>query len=67
MNCEKPYPVNRFLCHFAGTYLTFDISKARRLLGYDPKRSPQESLREAVRWFRKNRPDLLPKNRGSST
>jgi len=67
MNWDRPYLVNRFLCHFAGTRLTFDISKARRLLGYEPRRSPHESLREAVRWFRKNRPELLPKKRGSST
>ena len=63
MNWERPYLVNRFLCPFAGSHLTFDISKARRLLGYDPKRSPRESLREAARWFRQNRPDLLPKKR----
>jgi nucleoside-diphosphate-sugar epimerase len=60
MNWERPYLVNRFLCHFAGTRLTFDISKARRLLGYEPTRSPHQSLREAARWFRENRPDLLP-------
>jgi nucleoside-diphosphate-sugar epimerase len=63
MNWKRPFLVNRFLCHFAGSHLTFDISKARRLLGYEPKYAPRESLREAVRWFKENRPDLLPKRR----
>jgi len=67
MNWKRPYLVNRFLCHFAGSYLTFDISKARRLLGYEPRYSPRESLREVARWFQKNRPDLLPPKREHST
>ena len=51
--------VNRFRLKFASAHMTFDISKARRVLGYAPKHETREGLREAARWFNKNRPDLI--------
>jgi len=63
---DRPNLINRFLYHFAGCRLTFDISKARRLLGYEPKRPTPASLRTATRWFKENRPDLLPRKREHS-
>ncbi len=62
----RPYLINRFLYHFAGSHLTYDISKARRLLGYEPKHSTRKSLREAARWIKENRPDLLAHDREGS-
>ena len=56
---EEPPLVNRFRYKFAAVRLTFDISKARRLLGYEPRYRTRDSLRETARWFVKNRPELL--------
>jgi len=64
---QKPYFINRFLYHFAGAHLTFDISKARKLLGYAPKRPMRELLLDTVQWFRENRPELLPDNGKDAT
>ena len=52
--------LNRFRYKFAATHLTFDVSKARRMLGWEPERDTEAALRLTARWFRENRPDLLP-------
>lgn len=57
---KNPPRINRFLYKFAATRLTFDISKAERVLGYKPKSPTRDSLRTAAAWFRENRPELLP-------
>ena len=58
---KEPPRMNRFRYKFAATHLTFDISRAKRLLGYEPKHETEESLRQTARWFRGNHPELLPK------
>lgn len=51
---SQPPILNRFRMKFMHTYLTFDISKARRELGYNPRDSFKESMREAVEWYEAN-------------
>jgi nucleoside-diphosphate-sugar epimerase len=63
LGAKEPPRLNRFRYKFAAVHLTFDISKARRLLGYEPGRRTREALRATARWFLKNRPDLLPRKR----
>lgn len=58
---DTTFMINWFLYHFAGVQLTYDISKARRLLGYEPKSPMRESLRRTIRWFKENHPEYLPK------
>jgi len=60
LGAKEPPRLNRFRYKFAGVRLTFDISKARRLLGYEPHRAMHDCLRRTARWFATNRPDLLP-------
>ena len=59
---KEPPRINRFRYKFAGARLTFDISRAREVLGYEPKCDMREALRATARWFRENRSDLLPKD-----
>ena len=58
---EEPPLINRSRLKFMVPPFTFSIEKARRLLGYEPKRTTEAGLRETLAWFRENRPDLLPK------
>ncbi len=58
---KEPPRLNRFRYKFAATHLTFDVSKARRVLGWTPHVDTEDALRRTARWFRENRPDLLPK------
>jgi nucleoside-diphosphate-sugar epimerase len=51
LGMKEPPRLNRFRYKFAGVRLTFDISKARRLLGYEPKYRTRDSLRGTARWF----------------
>ena len=37
--------VNRFRIKFTSAHLTFDISKARSMLGFEPKRSTVASIK----------------------
>jgi len=46
--------LNRFRLKFMHTYLTFDISKARRELGYAPEIPFDRALKETVKWFKEN-------------
>ena len=56
----EPPLVNKFRLKFMATPLTYNIGKARRVLGYEPKACTEESLRETLSWFREHRPDLMP-------
>lgn len=49
---RKPPRINRFRLKFMGTHLTFDISKARRMLGYKAEHEPGEALARSVRWYK---------------
>jgi nucleoside-diphosphate-sugar epimerase len=53
--------INRFKWKFMVTPLTFDISKARRVLGYEPLEPPRESLRKTIQWYAEHHPEMLPK------
>ncbi len=43
--------LNRFRLKFMHTYLTFDIAKARRELGYGPEITFEKAIRETIDWF----------------
>jgi len=45
----------RFLCE----HMCFDISRARKELGYEPTLSPEESTRKTIEWWRK---EVLPED-----
>ncbi|MCX5683675.1 MAG: hypothetical protein NT049_08325, partial [Planctomycetota bacterium] len=57
----EPPLVNKFRLKFMSTPLTYNIAKAREVLGYDPKVGTESGLRQTVAWFRENRPELMPK------
>jgi nucleoside-diphosphate-sugar epimerase len=49
----KTTPIlNRFRLKFMHTYLTFDITKARRELGYKPPYDFDRAIHETVEWFK---------------
>ncbi len=52
--------LNRFKMKFMTTPMTFNIEKARRVLGYEPVEPPRESLRRSIRWYRDHHPELAP-------
>lgn len=54
LRLKTPPLLNRFRLKFMHTHLTFDISRARRELGYGPDIPFDRALRETVEWFRKN-------------
>jgi len=58
---KTPPLVNKFKLKFMSTPLTYRIDKARRLLGYAPKRTTEQGLRATAKWFRENHPELGPK------
>ncbi|MCD6459752.1 NAD-dependent epimerase/dehydratase family protein [bacterium] len=51
---KNPPILNKFRMKFLDTYLTFDISKAKKEIGYNPCYSFDKALDETVKWF-KNR------------
>jgi nucleoside-diphosphate-sugar epimerase len=55
--------LNRFKLKFMATPLVFDISKGRRVLGYEPVEPPRESLRKTIRWYREHHPEMAAKDR----
>ena len=57
---SEPPRINTFRYKFLATHLTFDVSKAKRVLGWAPAVDTEEALRRTAAWFRENRPDLLP-------
>ena len=54
LRLKTPPILNRFKLKFMCTYLTFDISKARRELGYGPDIPFDEAIRETVDWYNKH-------------
>ncbi len=48
---KKPPLINRFRIKFMDTHLTFNIDKARRELGYNPRFQTKEALRKSAKWF----------------
>jgi len=56
----EPPLVNKFRLKFMSTPLTYSIAKARRVLGYAPKTTTEQGLRQTLAWFREQRPELLP-------
>jgi len=57
---QEPPLVNKFRLKFMATPLTYRIDKARRFLGYKPKMTTEEGLRQTVAWFRENHRELMP-------
>ena len=49
---KKPPLLNKFRMKFLDTYLTFDISKAAKEIGYKPFYSFDSALDETVKWFK---------------
>jgi len=49
---KKPPILNKFRMKFLDTYLTFDISKAAKEIGYKPLYSFDKALDETVKWFK---------------
>lgn len=60
---KEPPLVNKFRLKFMSTPLTYSIAKARRVLGYAPKTTTEQGLRQTLAWFREKRPELLPKRK----
>jgi len=56
----EPPRINKFLIKFMSTPLTYRIAKACRMLGYEPKVSTEEGLRQTLAWFREHHPELMP-------
>ncbi len=52
---KKTPLINRFRIKFLHTYLTFDISKAKRDLGYVPPFKTREALKKSAQWFKEHR------------
>ncbi|MBN2583342.1 MAG: NAD-dependent epimerase/dehydratase family protein [Planctomycetes bacterium] len=58
---RKKRPIlNRFQMKFMTTPMTFNIAKARTVLGYAPVEPPRESLRKTIRWYRDHHSEMLP-------
>lgn len=58
---DKRPLLNRFKMKFMVTPMTFDITKARTVLGYEPVEPPRESLRRTVRWYCEHHPEMVKK------
>jgi nucleoside-diphosphate-sugar epimerase len=52
---KKTPLINRFRIKFMHTHLTFNIDKARKKLGYNPRFKVLESLRKSAKWFADHR------------
>lgn len=64
LRLRTPPLLNRFKLKFMHTYLTFDISKARRELGYGPDIPFETAIRETIDWFTKaNNPNPPDSNK----
>ena len=51
---NKNLPLNDYVVAMVSNSFNFDISKARKDLGYNPVDNFEEELREAVEWYVKN-------------
>jgi dihydroflavonol-4-reductase len=54
---RSPLLAEKTLRYTVGRYLYYDISRARRELGYEPT-PVEQSIHEAVEWFRSGRKEL---------
>jgi len=54
---ERPI-LNRFKMKFMATPMTFNISRARARLGYEPLEPLRDSLRKTIRWYREHHPEM---------
>ncbi len=52
LRLKSPPLLNRFRLKFMYTPLTFDISKARRELGYGPSIPFERAIQETIEWFK---------------
>jgi nucleoside-diphosphate-sugar epimerase len=57
----QPPILNRFKMKFMATPMTFNISKARRVLGYAPLEPVRTSLQKTIRWYREHHPEMAAK------
>jgi len=55
LRLKSPPVLNRFRLKFMHTHLTFDISRARREIGYEPPYAFDSAIKETIEWFQKNR------------
>jgi len=55
---RKSPRLNKFRLKFMGTHLTFDISKAKRLLGYRAVHEPHDALIRSVKWYARQHPEM---------
>ncbi|MCI8512386.1 MAG: NAD-dependent epimerase/dehydratase family protein [Lachnospiraceae bacterium] len=53
-------PLTRYTVCMLAFSQTMDISRARKLLGYRPEKTLEESIREYGEWYRKGSADPLP-------
>ena len=53
---NKPHPprITQASLKFAGLNLDFSIQKAKKELGYRPRFSFEEGMRETLAWYRQN-------------
>ena len=58
---KKVPRLNRFRLKFMATHLTFNITKAKKLLGYRAVFDPGEALVRSVRWYAEQHPEMAGK------
>ncbi len=56
---ERPI-LNKFKLKFMATPMTYNVDKARRVLGWSPVAPPRQTLRETIRWYRDHHPEMMP-------
>ena len=55
----EPPRLNRFRLKFMATHTTFNLSKAKQDLGYAPRYRCRDALRESIRWFKEQHPEMI--------
>ncbi|NOZ20828.1 MAG: NAD-dependent epimerase/dehydratase family protein [Planctomycetes bacterium] len=55
-----PPLLNRFKLKFMYPSMTFNITKAKKELGYGPPHESREALRKTLEWFKENHPEMAP-------
>jgi nucleoside-diphosphate-sugar epimerase len=56
---NKPPLLNRFRIKFMLPPMTFDTSKAKRELGYNPRFKVHNAVRESAHWFKEHRDEYM--------
>lgn len=56
---ERPI-LNKFKLKFMAAPMTYNVDKARRVLGWSPVAPPRQTLRETIRWYRDHHPEMMP-------